>query len=140
MRSGTSYHWAALAALGVVRLRHPPVVQSLVEHVIGNPALAGDLTQGAPRCSSLLDDLGGGVVADIGVQSGGGRERQLCVALARLAIGLDPVDALPGQQPGGEASSLIESNRFRASIGTNTFSSKCPCIPPTVMAASFPIT
>src|SRR5919204_386545 len=39
-----------------------------------------------------------------------------------------------------DVSSLIDSRRFRASSGTNTFSSKCPCRPPTVIAASFPIT
>ena len=38
------------------------------------------------------------------------------------------------------ASSLIESSRFRAISGTKTLSSKWPCMPPTVIAASLPIT
>src|ERR1044072_2386508 len=37
-------------------------------------------------------------------------------------------------------SSSIESSRFRAISGTKTFSSKWPWSPPTVIAASFPIT
>ena len=34
----------------------------------------------------------------------------------------------------------MDSRRFRAISGTKTFSSKWPCIPPTVIAASFPMT
>src|SRR5437762_171689 len=36
--------------------------------------------------------------------------------------------------------SLIESSRFRAIRGTNTFSSKWPCMPPIAIAWSLPIT
>src|SRR6266542_637002 len=39
-----------------------------------------------------------------------------------------------------DASSRIESSRFRASRGTKTFSSKCPCMPPIAIAWSLPIT
>src|SRR5579884_2666606 len=38
------------------------------------------------------------------------------------------------------ASSPIDCSTFRASSGTNTLSSKWPCMPPTATAASFPIT
>ena len=51
-----------------------------------------------------------------------------------------PSTHFSASRPEAAARSLIESSRFRASSGTKTLSSKWPCIPPAVIAASFPIT
>src|SRR5215211_8686215 len=79
---------------------HGPVVERLVESALFDPALARDLAERAAGRRRLLDDLGGEVVADEGVESRRGRERQLGIALAVLAIRLDAVDALLGQEAG----------------------------------------
>src|SRR5205823_7108918 len=86
--------------LEAVRLGHRTVVQGLVEHVLGDPALPGDLSQGPAGGCRLLDDLARGVVADVGVEGRGGRERQLRITLAHLPVRLDPVYALLGEQTG----------------------------------------
>ena len=90
---------AARCARLAVRLRHRAVVERLVEHVVVDARLARDLAQRPARPRRLLDDLARLVVADVRVERRRGRERQLGVALALLAVRLDPVDALLGEQP-----------------------------------------
>src|SRR5689334_14442042 len=85
----------------VVRLRHLAVVERFVERGLVHAGVARDLAQRPARAGGLLDDLSGLVVADVGVERGRGGERQLGVALAVLAVGLDPVDALLREQPCG---------------------------------------
>ena len=126
--------------LVLVRLGHRPVVQGLVEDLLVDARPRARPPGATGRRRQLLDDLARAVVADVGVERGGRRERQLGVALAGLAVGLDPVDALLGEELEALASSFIDSSRFRASSGTKTLSSKWPCMPPTVIAASLPIT
>src|SRR5262245_28679874 len=80
------------AATGsAVWLRHPAVVERLVQRGLVDPRVAGDLAQGAAGARRLLDDLGRLVVPDVRVQRGRGRKRQLRVALVVLTVGLDPV-------------------------------------------------
>ena len=52
-----------------------------------------------PLDGGLLHDLARAVVADVRVERGRGRERQLGVALGVLALRLDAVDALLGEEP-----------------------------------------
>src|SRR5262245_5484489 len=82
------------AAELVVRFGHRSVVERAVEHGLLDAGLAGDLAQRAARCGRFPHDLGSLVVADVGVERSSRRERQLGVALALLAVRLDPVDAL----------------------------------------------
>src|SRR5919197_4751818 len=86
LRRCTQVFRGVFARLAVVRLRHRPVVEGLVEHVLGDPALACDLAERAAGRGRLLDDLRTCVVADVRVQRGGGGERELGIALALLAV------------------------------------------------------
>src|SRR6266513_1264635 len=82
----------------VVRLRHRSVVERFVERFLVDAGLTGDLPQRAARGGGFRDDLGRLVVADVRVERCRGGERELGVALARLAVGLDAVDALLGEE------------------------------------------
>ena len=56
-------------------------------------------------------------------------------------FGLDPVDALLGEQPRrARRAAVIDCSRLRAISGMRTLSSNWPCRPPTVIAVSLPIT
>ena len=127
------------AAFGV-RLRHRPVVERLVERLLVDAGFAGDLPQRPAGRGGFLDDLGRLVVADVRVERCRGRERELGVVLAGLSVRLDPVDALLGEEASGRGEEADRVEELRAITGTKTFSSKWPCMPPTVIAASFPIT
>src|SRR5207302_11439492 len=81
-----------------VRLGHLAVVEGLVQHGLLDALLPRDLAQGAAGGGGLLHDLGRTVVADVRVERGRSRQRQLRVALAVLAVGLDPVDAPLGEE------------------------------------------
>src|SRR6188472_2480775 len=81
------------------RLRHLAVVERLVQDGLLDALLPRDLAQRAAGGGRFLDDLRSPVVADVRVERGRGRERQLGVALAVLAVRLDPVDALLGEEP-----------------------------------------
>src|SRR5579862_1260977 len=83
----------------VVRLRHLAVVERLVEHLVGDAVVARDLPQRPAARRGLLDDLRGAVVSDVRVESRGGRQGQLRIALALLAVRLDAADALLVEQP-----------------------------------------
>src|SRR5262245_2496599 len=87
------------AEASAVRPGHPAVVESLVEDGLVHPGLERDLAQRAAGRRGLLHDLARAVVADERVERGRGRECQLRIALALVAIRLDPVDAALGEQP-----------------------------------------
>src|SRR5581483_4032824 len=89
-----------------VRAGHRAVVERLVERRLVDALLARHLAQRAAGGGGLLDDLGGAVVADVGVERGRGRQRQLGVALALLAVRLDPVDALLREEAAGGGEQL----------------------------------
>src|SRR5436305_15270950 len=55
----------------VVRTRHPPVVQRLLEDRWLHALLERNLPQRSPRLGRRLDDVGGAVVADVRVERGG---------------------------------------------------------------------
>src|SRR5207237_6870068 len=92
--------------LRVVRLRHLAVVERLVEGLLVDAGLAGHLAERTARARGLLDDLGRLVVADVRVQRRRSGERQLRVALAGLAVGLDPLDAALGEEARGAREEL----------------------------------
>src|SRR4051794_22566816 len=81
-------------------------VERLVERLLVDTVLARDLSQRPSALRRVLDDLGRLVVADERVQRGGDRERALGRALAALEVGLDAVDALPGEQHGSAREQL----------------------------------
>src|SRR3954453_21342334 len=70
----------------LVRPRHPPVVQRLLEHRRLDPLLEGDLAQRAARLLPRLDDVVVAVVADVVFERGGGGQRRLGVALGHLLV------------------------------------------------------
>ncbi len=82
-----------------VRLGHRVEVERLVEDRLVHAGLARDLAQRAARRRRLLHDLRRLVVADERVERGRRRERALGVLLVPLAVRLDPVDALLGEEP-----------------------------------------
>ena len=65
-----------------VPLRHLAQVHGLVVGLLVDAHLKRDLAEGAARVGGLLDDLGRLVVADVGVQGGGGGQRRLGRAAA----------------------------------------------------------
>src|SRR4051794_7165604 len=81
-----------------VRLGHRAIVQRLVEHRFLDSLLTRNLTQRATASRGLLHDLRRTVISDVRVERRRGRQRQLGVALRVLAVGLDPVDALLGEE------------------------------------------
>src|SRR4029077_5446085 len=83
---------------GAVRLGHLAVVERLVERGLVGSRGPRALADRAARAGGFLDDLGRLVVPDVGVERGRRGEGQLGVALAGLAVGLDPVDALLGEE------------------------------------------
>src|SRR5438132_11569973 len=90
---------SVVSGLLAVRLRHAAVVERLVEHRLLDALLPRHLAQRAARGRRLLHDLRRTVVADVRVERGRGREGQLRVALAGLAVRLDPVHAFLGEDP-----------------------------------------
>src|SRR5579862_8433761 len=79
----------ATASALAVRVGHLAVVQRLVQDIVRNTLLPRDVAQRATAGRSLLDDLARLVVADVGIERGRRRQRQLGVALALLAVRLD---------------------------------------------------
>ena len=74
------------------------VVERLRQRLLVDALLDGDLAQRPARRRGLLPDLRGAVVADVRVERRGCRQRQLGVLLEPLAVGLDAVDALLGEE------------------------------------------
>src|SRR3954454_2059519 len=73
-------------------------VERLVERLLVHAVVAGHLAQRAPAPGRVLDDFRRAVIPDERVERRGDGERSLCRALEALAVGLDPVDALGGEQ------------------------------------------
>ena len=73
----------------LVRAGHPAVVERLLEDRRLDALLERDLAQRAARLGRGLDDVGGAVVADVGVERGRRRQGRLGVALGHLLVGLD---------------------------------------------------
>src|SRR6266498_3886788 len=82
-----------------VRLRHLPVIEGVIERGVVHAVLPRDLAERAARRRRLLDDLAPHVVADVRIERGRRRQRQLRVLLASLTVRLDAVDALLREQP-----------------------------------------
>ena len=124
-----------------MRLGHRAVVERLVEHRVLDARLAGDLAQRAARRGGVLDDLARLVVADVRVERGRGREGQLRVVLAVLAVRLDPVDALLGEQPARRSRAARSSRAGCApSAGRRRSARSGPACRRSRSPASFPIT
>src|SRR6476469_3080632 len=96
----------ALCSALRIRIRHSAVVEGLVEDLLLDALLPRHFAERAAARRGLLDDLARTVVADVRVQRRGGRERELGVVLGVLALGLDAVDALLGEEPRGAREEL----------------------------------
>src|SRR5437764_11549049 len=83
---------------GGVRVRHRSVIERLIERLLVDTRFAGDVTQRTAGAGGFLDDLGRLVVADVRVERGRRRERQLGVVLGVLAVCLDSLHALHVQE------------------------------------------
>ena len=59
------------------------------------------LKDGAAGLGGDLDDVGGAVIADMGVEGGGRGEGRLGVTLGHLLVGLDPGNAFLVQKARG---------------------------------------
>src|ERR1035441_4429582 len=91
--------WSAVEGCSEVPLRHLAQVHRLVVGLLVDTFLVGDLAQHATGAGGLLDDLGRLVVADVRIERRGRRQRRLGRAVTALLVGLDPGDALLGEDP-----------------------------------------